>query len=174
MKGPLKLFLSAVFIVQASQFGFSQVDSLKSMDPLHAFDFWIGEWEVHWLNPDSSYTYAHNTIESTLDGRVLQEHFVDSTSGFKGTSISVYSVADSTWHQAWADNSGGYFDFFGIVDGNKRMFQTQPKIRNGKMITQRMVFYDIEKDGFTWDWESSQDNGETWSLTWRIHYERKQ
>jgi hypothetical protein len=35
-----------------------------------------------------------------------------------------------------------------------------------------MVFYDIKKDSFTWDWEGTQDGGETWNLLWRINYTR--
>lgn len=139
----------------------------------NAFDFWVGDWEIHWMNPDSSYTYAHNLIEKTLDGKVIQENFVDSTSGFKGTSISVFGSADSTWHQSWTDNAGGYFDFYGIVNGDTRIFQTKPKERNGKDVIQRMVFKDRKEDSFTWDWELSEDNGDTWTLSWQIFYERK-
>ena len=139
----------------------------------NAFDFWVGDWDVHWINPDSSYTYGDNLIEKRLDGKVIQEHFIDSISGFMGTSISVYGIADSIWHQSWADNAGGYFNFYGIIDGKKRIFQTKPKKRNGKMIIQQMVFYNIEENDFTWDWESSIDGGETWKLVWQIFYERK-
>lgn len=162
------LAISVVFIQNSVA---QEKDFLSSIE--NAFDFWIGEWEVHWMNPDSSYTYAYNRIEKSLDGRVIQENFVDSTSGFKGTSISVFGIADSTWHQAWADNGGGYFDFYGIVNGDTRIFQTKPKERNGDLIIQRMVFKDRKGDSFTWDWELSKDNGLTWNLAWQIFYERK-
>ncbi len=164
-------FVISIILIQSS---FAQENEDKSIAIETAFDFWIGDWEVHWMNPDSSYTYGHNLIEKTLDGKVIQENFVDSSSGFKGTSISVYSIADSTWHQSWADNSGGYFEFFGIIEGEKRMFQTKAIMRSGVMTTQRMVFYNISENSFTWDWESTQDDGATWNLAWRIIYERKQ
>lgn len=140
----------------------------------NAFDFWIGDWEVHWMNPDSSYTYAHNLIDTILDGTVIQENFTDSSSGFKGSSISVYSPADSTWHQAWADNAGGYFNFYGIVEGNTRIFQTESRLIKGVERIQRMVFRDIKADSFIWDWETSTDHGQTWTLSWQIFYLRKQ
>jgi len=44
---------------------------------------------------------------------------------------------------------------------------------NGIIIQQRMIFYEIKKDSFTWDWENSTDYGKTWSLQWRINYKRK-
>lgn len=145
-----------------------------SSDVKSAFDFWVGDWDIHWINPDSSYTYAHNLIEKTLDGTVIQENFSDSTSGFKGISISVFSPSDSTWHQAWADNAGGYFNFIGIVEGDTRIFQTESRVIKGVERIQRMVFRDIKTDSFTWDWEASTDNGKTWNLAWQIFYERKQ
>ena len=174
----MKQFLSTIFmlmiLLSISDKLYSQKEEIQEIDPLNAFDFWIGDWDVHWLNPDSSYTYGENHIVKTLDGNVIQEHFNDPTTGFKGTSISVLSFADSTWHQAWADNAGGYFDFHGIIDGDTRIFQTDPKMRNERMIIQRMVFTEITERDFIWNWELSVDNGLTWQLTWQIFYERKE
>jgi hypothetical protein len=42
----------------------------------------------------------------------------------------------------------------------------------GGTIISRMVFYDISEDSFTWDWESSTDDGDNWTLNWRIEYSR--
>jgi hypothetical protein len=87
--------------------------------------------------------------------------------------MSVYQPARDRWKQAWADNNGGYYDFTGIFEDEKRIFQTEVnKLPDGRRFVQRMVFYDISEDSFTWDWESSNDGGETWNLNWRIFYER--
>jgi hypothetical protein len=43
----------------------------------------------------------------------------------------------------------------------------------GKIISQRMVFYEIERDRFKWRWESSSDEGQMWNLQWQIDYTRK-
>lgn len=43
-----------------------------------------------------------------------------------------------------------------------------------KELIQRMVFYNISKNELVWNWESSDDNGETWKLNWKIHYTRIQ
>lgn len=135
------------------------------------FDFWVGEWNLTWDNADGTKGKGYNKIEKTLDGKVIQENFQD-TNGFKGTSISVYNPQTKTWHQAWADNQGGYFDLLGSTLDNRRMFQTKVKESNGKKIIQRMVFYDIKPDSLKWDWEISQDNGQSWTLQWRIFYSR--
>jgi len=138
----------------------------------NAFDFWVGNWDLEWSGNDNQIMKGTNSIEKILDGTVLQEHFEDPTSGFKGTSISVYDKKKNEWHQAWADNQGGYYNFIGELDGNKRIFKTIPKEINGKIIIQRMVFYDITETSITWDWESSMDNGKEWKLLWRINYKK--
>ena len=144
--------------------------------PKRYFDFWIGKWEATWDEGEGKTGKGTNQIEWILDDKVIQEHFeiVEGQSkGFKGTSISVYRSKQQEWRQAWADNQGGYYDFIGSVDGSKRIFQTQAiKQSDGQYLIQRMVFYNIEENTMIWDWESSLDQGKTWTLLWRIHYER--
>ncbi len=137
-----------------------------------AFDFWVGRWNVHWFTAESVRVEGTNVIEATLDGKVLQEHFEDPSNNFRGTSISVFRVADSTWRQAWADNQGGYFDFVGEIDGQTRVFRTHASPAGADSAYQRMRFYDILPGSFTWDWEGTRDGGRTWKLLWRIYYLR--
>lgn len=146
---------------------------VKNAEDSTLFDFWVGEWELEWKNADGTKAYGSNRIEKTLDGKVIQENFHDPKGGFKGTSISVYNSKKKTWHQAWADNQGGYYDFEGTVEEDKPIFKTKAKEVNGKVIIQRMVFYNIKPSSLTWDWELSKDGGKTWELQWQILYTRK-
>lgn len=149
--------------------------SLNELDSASYFDFWVGEWTASWDEGNGVEPLGTNTIEKILDGKVLQEHFritAGKNKGFKGTSISVFQPRFNRWKQAWADSQGGYFDFEGAFEGDKRIFQTAVTERGGKEIRQRMVFYDIKEGSMTWDWEISQDGGDTWNLAWRIFYER--
>lgn len=160
-------------VITVSAKGQLQVDDLE---PEQYYDFWVGEWELSWTDKQGNEGKGINVIEKILDGKVIQEHF-ESTEGpqkgYKGTSISVYNPQRMSWHQAWADNRGGYINLRGSVDGNKRIFQSGPRPGpQGGTIISRMVFYDITDNSFTWDWESSTDEGDTWVLNWRIEYER--
>jgi len=137
------------------------------------FDFWIGEWDLTWTNAEGKIDKGKNHIEKILDGKVIQENFSDAKGNFKGISISVYNPTKKTWHQAWADNQGGYYDLEGQVEGEKRIFRTQMKDLNGKKIIQRMVFHNIKFNSFTWDWEISRDGGATWQLQWKINYVKR-
>lgn len=145
-------------------------------NPSSWFDFWIGEWDLTWDSNDGNTGKGTNKIIKILDGKVIQENFVateGSIKGFKGTSISVYNPNSKSWHQAWADSQGGYFNFIGERDGDNKIFKTIPKKQEEKEIILRMVFYDITDNSLTWDWERSEDGGKTWSLRWRINYKRK-
>ena len=140
-----------------------------------SYDFWLGKWHAEWTNADGSKGEGLNHIFKVLDGKVLEENFKitkGGQAGFKGKSLSVFNPNKKSWHQAWADNQGGYFDFYGSIEGDRKMFSTQPREKDGKIIQQRMVFYDISKNKFTWDWEATSDGGETWNLQWRINYTR--
>ena len=145
----------------------------QSLDPSDStlFDFWIGKWDLTWKNEDGSEGKGTNSIVRILDGKVIQENFVD-VRGFEGSSMSLLTPRTKTWKQAWADSQGGYFDFEGFVEGDRRGFKTQAKEVNGNVYVFRMIFYDIKKDSFIWDWESSTDGGKTWKLNWRINYKR--
>lgn len=146
--------------------------SQNSENQEKAFNFWVGNWELEWVGKDNQIMRGTNNVVKILGGTVIQENFEDLNSGFKGTSITVYNKKKNEWHQAWADNQGGYYNFIGEVDGDKRIFKTIPKEINDKTIIQRMIFYNITSTSITWDWESSSDNGETWNLLWKIKYKK--
>lgn len=168
--------LGSLFLLSICNTAWAQTE-VKDMAPETYFDFWVGTWDATWDNGDSTIGRGTNNIHKALDGKVIQEDFKitdgGKNTGFTGRSLSVYNPVRKTWHQAWVDNQGGYYNLLGVIDGEKRIFQTTPRrIKNGKLLQQRMVFYDIKNDSFTWDWESSLDGGETWNLNWRIQYTR--
>lgn len=142
------------------------------------YDFWLGSWNASWDEGDGKVGRGTNRITYILDSTVIHEDFrilEGQSKGFKGTSISTYQKQLKTWKQAWADNQTGFLYFLGKIDGNKRIFQTPSVERpDGTQLTQRMVFYDIQEDSFMWDWETSKDGGESWTLNWRITYERRE
>lgn len=163
-----RLILPVLIVMSMVSFGQSE----KMEAPENAFDFWIGSWEISYKNAEGKTITGTNSITKILDGKVIQENFEDPSTGFKGTSISVYNPREKVWRQAWADNQGGYFDFIGNLENRNRIFQTHPKKNGEKIIVSRMVFKDIKTDSFVWDWEKSEDGGETWTLQWKLNYER--
>jgi hypothetical protein len=146
----------------------SQNDSIAMEN---AFDFWVGNWEVSWKAPDSTIVKGTNNVIKILDGKVIQENFVDPSRNFKGTSISVFNPQTSQWHQAWADNQGGYYNFTGVVTDKERIFEMAEKDDRGARY--RMVFSDITPDSLVWKWQGIREGWEDWKTVWKINYKRK-
>ncbi len=145
--------------------------------PADLFDFWVGDWNVSWKNADGTPGKARNRVVKILGGAVLEETFeqdaADPPPLLLGRSLSVLHKASGTWKQAWADNQGGFFAFTASVEGDKRIFATDVRTDGDKQRAQRMVFYAIQPNSFTWDWEGTSDGGRSWALLWRLEYRRR-
>lgn len=164
-----RLTLPLIIFIMASHNATAQSDIGKW------FDFWVGKWDASWAEGEGKIGRGTNSITKVLDGTVIQEDFAITEGlqkGFKGMSLSVFGTTANQWHQAWADNQGGYYNLVGDRDGDVRIFKTLPRTASGKTIVQRMVFKDIKSDSFVWDWEKSEDGGKTWKLEWRINYKK--
>lgn len=135
------------------------------MKPEHLFDFWLGEWEARW-NEDGLGT---NRVTRILDDKIIQENF--SAPDLHGLSFSVYDAERHLWCQTWVDNNGSYLDFTGNFEDNK-MVLVRDAIVRGEKCKQRMVWYDIKANRFQWNWERSDDGGQTWRTLWHIQYTR--
>jgi hypothetical protein len=134
--------------------------------PENQFDFWLGEWEAAW-GEDGRGT---NRVERILNGKIVQENFT--APDLLGISVSCYDPERKLWCQTWVDNSGTYLDFTGKFEDGK-MILTRDAIVRGEACKQRMVWYNIQADAFEWNWERSDDGGQTWRVLWQIHYMRK-
>jgi hypothetical protein len=138
----------------------------------HQFDFWLGDWDLTWEDGGR----GRNRISRILDGQVIHEQFSGFATRpdvrpFLGVSVSVYVPAIGAWRQTWVDSSGNYLDFIGTYADGKLTLSME-RVVNGRLAKYRMVFYNIASDTLDWDWERSEDGGQSWELLWRIHYQR--
>lgn len=132
------------------------------------FDFWVGEWNVSWKENQRGV----NRITKRWDSVIVEEFDGRPESPLEGHSVSVYDAGAGLWKQTWVDNQGGYLDFTGkFADGKMTLSRSFQK--DGKTVHQRMVWYDIARDAFTWNWERSLDEGKTWEVVWKIDYTRR-
>lgn len=66
-----------------------------------AFDFWLGEWQVHTTNGTLA---GHNSIASAEGGCLLIENWRGSQ-GSTGQSYNYYNPATQLWRQIWVSQS---------------------------------------------------------------------
>ena len=152
-----------------AQGGETQKEPPCSSPEASQFDFWVGKWNLTWGDSGK----GTNRIEKIMNGCVIQENFDGTPSiQLKGTSVSTFSKQLGKWQQTWVDNSGGYLDFIGEFKDNK-MILSREFTKDDQQIMQRMVWYNISKNELDWNWERSDDNGNSWKVLWKIHYKRK-
>jgi len=144
----------------------SSVENSMENQPENQFDFWIGEWEVTWGEDGK----GNNRIERILGGKIIQENF--SAPDLQGMSVSAYDPERKLWCQTWVDSNGTYLDFTGNFE-NGKMILSRDAIVRGEACQQRMVWHDLQNDRFVWNWERSDDLGETWRVLWQINYRRR-
>ena len=136
------------------------------------FDFWVGDWNLSWDDGNGGTAKGKNVIAKVLNSCVIEENFHDPNTGFTGRSHSVYHPLTGLWKQTWVDNAGAYLDFVGKFADGRMVLSRSATTAAGGELQQRMVWYNIESQSLDWNWESSTDGGKTWTVNWKIHYEK--
>jgi hypothetical protein len=69
----------------------------------HAFDFWLGDWDVY--DAQSGKREAHARIVSVSGGCALREIY-EGVDGDGGESLTSWDAAHRVWRQYWTSRSG--------------------------------------------------------------------
>lgn len=123
------------------------------------FDFWVGSWEV--TNAQGQ-VVGTNEITPILGGCVLLEEW-QSSGPHSGKSLNIYDAANDKWHQTWVDNGGLLLELDGkLVDGNMVMKGHRPG-QDGAKVLNRIIWEPLEDGDVRQTWETSGDDGQTWT-----------
>jgi hypothetical protein len=134
-------------------------------DAARQFDFWLGEWEVFLPNGRKA---GDSRIESIAAGCALLENW-SGNGGFSGKSLNTYDRTDQRWHQSWVDSSGSRLDLAGTF-ADKRMVLSS----TGKTGPVQRIAWSVDDDGSVRQlWESSSDEGKTWTVQFDGRYVRR-
>jgi hypothetical protein len=172
-----KIFL-LLLIISVLPLAYSITYSQDNTQPCSApeaamLDFWVGHWDLEWTNTEGKTEKGTNTINKILGSCVIEENFSTEDASFQGKSVSVFDSRKLIWKQTWVDNTGSYMDFTGGKYGDSVMFSRKVIDKKGAEHIQRMVFYNITAGSLMWNWESSSDDGKSWTLLWKISYKRR-
>ena len=173
----LLLFLLSIFLIILSlstnvHGQGSMVGAQNSLDST-ALNFWLGQWNATWVDSGKTY-HAVNTVTRKMNDHFIHESFeiLDGPmKGFKGESFSTLDRQSGLWKQTWIDNQGAYLDFVGKQEGDVKIFERSFTNKAGENVKQRMLFRNIKKESFDWDWQSSKNGGE-WKMLWQLKYTR--
>jgi hypothetical protein len=129
-------------------------------DPVYrAFDYWIGEWEVH---DTTGALLGHQSI-TRIGNCGISEHWQPVGRG-TGRSLTWYSSTDSTWNQLYLGGNGWLPRYRGRVnaEGEIEMSESVDEVPAGTPIT-KMRYYKTA-DGLRQVLWQSNDRGQTWTL----------
>ena len=170
-RSPFALILVSLFAAT----GFAQAQAPKPPDcsapEHHQFDFWLGDWDVP--APDKQPT-GHSHIESILAGCVIQENW-DGGSGYAGKSFNTYNRDTKQWEQFWVDTTGMRLHLVGaFIDGKMvlRGVQDKTNAKTGLPQHERITWTPNTDGSVRHLWETSVDDGKTWSVTFDGRYQR--
>jgi hypothetical protein len=138
----------------------------------HAFDFWIGEWDVQPTGAQRGPigSGASSVIERQLDGCVIQENWLPPGPG-AGKSFNIYNNVTKQWEQYYVDARGTITHYTGTFhdDGNLYFEATQ----FGTSSRIRMTFFNQGPSQVRQLGHISNDGGKTWTVTFDLTYMRK-
>lgn len=132
------------------------------------FDFWVGDWVVT-AGKDTAGT---NNVTLEESGCIVHEHWIGSKGG-TGQSFNFYDRIDRKWHQIWIDNNGMVLRLSGDYAGGKLSYAGETLRRNGTRILHRLSFTKNVDGTVRQFWESSTDEGRSWSTAFDGVYRRK-
>ena len=133
-----------------------------------AFDFWLGEWNVHGPNGKLAGT---NSIKREIGGCVLHERY-DTGRGYSGESFNIYDPPRKVWHQTWVDSSGLLLLLEGGVRDGKMVLEGQTTGTDGKLTKHRITWTPNADGSVRQFWESTGPSGE-WAVAFDGKYTRK-
>lgn len=135
-----------------------------------AFNFWVGEWDVHAAGGTFAGT---NVIERSQRGCVLIENWY-SASGGTGSSINYFDKITDEWVQVWNDAGGNQINIRGgMTDDGMRLTGTIHYVANGATAPFRGLWTPMRDGRVRQFFEQSSDDGQTWSPWFEGFYTRK-
>lgn len=156
-------FESALEMIRAARF------PCMSDERRHAFDFWIGKWDV----TQNGQFAGTNDIQAILGDCVLLEQWESATGG-KGKSFNYYDPGLDHWRQVWISDSGSVVEYTGEArDGG--IFFTAETVdpADGSVTHHKFEFTRYDNGDVRQFWQTSTDGGENWSTIWDGRYARR-
>lgn len=135
------------------------------------FDFWTGRWVVR---AATGALAGHNTIRPVLGQCALHERYT-TPGGYEGESLSTFDASRGVWHQTWVDNDGLLLRLEGGYEGDRMVMQGETVDAAGTATHHRITWsrIDGDRDEVRQLWESSTDDGQTWSVAFEGRYLRQ-
>lgn len=138
----------------------------------HAFDFWIGEWDVQNTNAPRAPigSGATSIVERQLDGCVIQENWLPPGPG-AGKSFNIYNNLTKQWEQYYVDARGTITLYKGTFHDDGNLYYEADQFGSSNKV--RMTFFNQGPNQVRQLGHTSSDGGKTWAVSFDLTYVRK-
>ena len=133
-----------------------------------AFDFWLGEWNVH--APDCKLA-GTNSIKREYADCVLHERYANGR-GYSGESLNIYDGAREVWHQTWVDSSGLLLLLEGGIRESRMVLEGNTTGAAGAVTKHRITWTPNPDGSVRQFWESTHKDGK-WATVFDGLYTRQ-
>lgn len=148
------------------------------------FEFSLGEWDADVVRyaPDGSVAVETNgrwSARSSFGGKVIEDNFVQQNEGIDDVAaftLRTYCEATQRWEMVylWAGQPAtGFMAFVGNRVGDEMHLNLQQTGPGGLLAIAQIRFFDITEDSFSWENQTSLDNGATWHRATLLKLRRK-
>lgn len=131
----------------------------------HEFDFTIGRWNIQQVGGGTA-----TDVVKSFGGVAITEKM--RANGFVGNSVTVLDSATGLWTQTYYDNQNTYLQLTGRREGDEVVLVGTMIGADGVAHPSRLRYLDITRNAFDQVIESSDDGGETWSVTVRLQFRK--
>lgn len=132
------------------------------------FDFWVGDWSVAVGGQHA----GDNRIDKILGGCALLENWTG-VGGMSGKSLNFYDPVREQWHQTWVDDQGGSLALDGTFSGGSMVLSGTKQDKAGKTTLNRITWTALPSNQVRQLWETSGDEGKSWTVAFDGLYTRK-
>lgn len=139
----------------------------------HAFDFWIGEWDVQPTGPNRGPIGSGSTsiIERQLDGCVIQENWLPLGGIGLGKSFNMYNSVTKQWEQYYVDSRATITLYKGTFHPDGNLYYEADQFGTTNKIS--MTFFNQGPNQVRQLGQISTDGGKTWKVSYDLTYVRK-
>jgi hypothetical protein len=136
----------------------------------HAFDFWIGRWEV--TETKTGRPAGNSLIEAVYSGCTIRENWREP--GFTGGSLNTYDAATGKWRQTWTDSAGAWREFVGGMEAGRMVLVARQPSRQdpSETILVRLTFTPNPDGSVRQYSDMSRDDGATWVARYDYTYRK--
>jgi len=148
-------FFALLLVSTSSLDAFAENARACSTPQYRAFDFWIGDWQVH--TPDGKLV-GYNRITREHGSCVIHEHYTTAR-GYSGESLNIFDASRKVWHQTWVDSDGTLLVLEGQFQGNSMQLSGQLIDDKGKPSKQRITWTPNADGSVRQLWEAIDEKG---------------